>query len=74
MPQSDAKEGGAAVLSPEVDGQPSELLEQATLSGKPDLDKSSDLEEDDYEAGIRMRDLTESEVHQFPGLKRERWW
>lgn len=44
------------------------------MTGKSDPNQVSDLDDDRYEAGIRMRDLTESEVHQFPGLKRERWW
>lgn len=25
-------------------------------------------------SGIKMRDLGDVEVHQFPGLKREHWW
>jgi hypothetical protein len=33
-----------------------------------------DDDEDEYTSGIKMRDLTDSEVHQFPGLKREHWW
>ena len=38
---------------------------------------SSPLAETDdelYEAGIPLKDLSNDEIHQFPGLKRERWW
>ena len=48
---------------------PSEIDTAKTLDdGMPDEDK------DVYASGIKMRDLGEDEVHQFPGLKRERWW
>lgn len=32
------------------------------------------LQDELYEAGIPLRDLSEHESHQFPGIKRERWW
>ena len=48
---------------------PSEIDTAKTLDdGIPDEDK------DAYASGIKMRDLGDDEVHQFPGLKRERWW
>jgi hypothetical protein len=47
----------------------SEIDTAKTLDdGMPDEDK------DVYASGIKMRDLGEDEVHQFPGLKREHWW
>lgn len=33
-----------------------------------------DTEEDLYQTGVPLRDLSQQEVHQFPGLKREHWW
>ena len=40
------------------------------------LDDAGTLDEDKdvYASGIKMRDLGDNEVHQFPGLKREQWW
>lgn len=29
---------------------------------------------DDYTPGIKLRDLGEEDVNQFPGLKRQHWW
>jgi hypothetical protein len=60
-------------VEPTLDGVgstgPSEIDTAKTLDdGMPDEDK------DVYASGIKMRDLGEDEVHQFPGLKRERWW
>lgn len=45
---------------------------KTTVTDEDDLDSSQDG--DKYQAGIKLRDLTDSEVHQFPGLKREHWW
>jgi hypothetical protein len=33
-----------------------------------------DIPDDLYEAGIPLKDLSDDQVHQFPGLKREKWW
>ena len=40
-----------------------------------DSDNDEEEEEDQaYVGGIKLRDLSGSEVQQFPGLKREKWW
>ena len=40
-----------------------------------DSDDDDDGAEDKaYVGGIKLRDLSGSEVQQFPGLKREKWW
>lgn len=36
--------------------------------------EAKDLEAELYEPGIPMKDLSEVEVLQFPGLKQEHWW
>ena len=43
-------------------------------TAKPLDDGIPDEDKDVYASGIKMRDLGDDEVHQFPGLKRERWW
>lgn len=34
----------------------------------------ADPTEDPYQSGVPLRNLSQSEIHQFPGLKREHWW
>ncbi len=37
-------------------------------------DEDEDEEDDNHVGGIKLRDLSGSEVQQFPGIKREKWW
>ncbi|ORY27673.1 P-loop containing nucleoside triphosphate hydrolase protein [Naematelia encephala] len=73
-----------------VDSQPvqsavlAELAEPKQAAESPPLkeidlhdkvsEEDSDDEEDTYKDGLKLRDLSGSEVHDFPGLKREKWW
>jgi hypothetical protein len=52
---------------------------QASNSAKVDSDDEDEDEdggeEEAYDGGgIKLRDLSGSEVQQFPGIKREHWW
>ena len=57
-------------------------LRGAGSAGLSDVDTTKTLDDDGtldegkdaYASGIKMRDLGDNEVHQFPGLKREQWW
>jgi hypothetical protein len=53
---------------------------RASNTAKVDSDDEDEDEDEDggeeaaYDGGIKLRDLSGSEVQQFPGLKREHWW
>ena len=57
-------------------------LETRTPQGDLESDKGhslgeaspAELQDELYDAGIPLRGLSEHEAHQFPGIKRERWW
>lgn len=39
-----------------------------------DADPQQSSVDELYKTGIPLRDLSGSEVHQFPGIRREHWW
>jgi hypothetical protein len=69
MSQKIQKDGSEPTLDDVGSTGPSEIDTAKTLD-----DGVLDEDRDVYASGIKMRDLGEDEVHQFPGLKRERWW
>lgn len=53
-------------------------LESSSHGDRESLDERDDKTAQDVSKGARvdrkLRDLSDSEVHQFEGLKREHWW
>lgn len=42
-------------------------------TGEEELEEDED-EDQTYVGGVQLRDLSGSQVEQFPGIKREKWW
>lgn len=73
MPPAQPSDGAATISTAAESAPPRrDSGDVSTVVDRNALDKDED--EDKYEAGTRLRDLKESEVHQYPALKRERWW
>lgn len=64
-----------------VDSAPDGSAGTSKAASVPHLGASTGSDEDlvnedkhVYTSGIKMRDLGDVEVHQFPGLRRMHWW